>query len=248
MTKTCQFDFEGKKALVTGSSRGIGRSIARTLLERGATVFITSTSKTSPAWAASYKHVRHFQLNLTCRLSVDNFISNLSNIDPLDILINNAGVHEPEHLLRLTDRVWRKIFLTNLDGPMQLMRAVGDRMKNRSGGHIVNVASIAGTVCKPNAAAYSASKLALIGLTRAAAIDLAPHGILVNSVSPGTTHTNMVDKLLNQEQINSLVTRIPLGRLANPDEIANAILFLVSNLNTYITGQNLIIDGGTSIS
>jgi len=240
-------DFRGRRALVSGASRGIGEAIARTLLDLGASVAVTSTGS-APAWIAGYPNATYFDLDFGRPATVGEFFRRVEPFGPLDVLVNNAGIHQPQSVDEITDAAWEAIFEVNLRGPMQLMRHFAAQMKSRRSGRIVNVASIAGTVCKRGAGAYSSSKLGLVGFTRAAAIDLAPFGVLVNAVSPGTTQTEMVERILAEEQKRTFVAGIPMGRFARPQEIANAVVFLASDLNTYITGQNLIVDGGTVIA
>jgi 3-oxoacyl-[acyl-carrier protein] reductase len=240
-------DFRGKRVLVSGASRGIGEKVAKSLLNLGAYVAITSTSG-PPTWIKDYVNAMYFELDFSAPNTFNQFFKDVEKFGSLDILVNNAGIHDPQPLDQITDSAWEAIFDVNLNGPMQLMRHFAPQLKSRGSGRIVNVASIAGTICKRSAGAYSSSKLGLVGLTRAAAIDLAPYGVLVNAVSPGTTQTEMVERILTPEQKQAFTTGIPLGRFAMPQEIANAILFLVSDLNTYITGHNLIVDGGTVIA
>ena len=168
---------------MTGASRGIGEAIARTLLDLGASVAITSTAK-APGWAEAYPNASHFVLDFQEEESVNLFFRQIEQFGPADILINNAGIHQPQPIDHVTKEVWDRIFLVNLYGPMQLIKYFAPHMKEQRKGRIVNVASIAGTVCKRNASAYSSSKMALIGLTRSSAIDLAPFGVLVSAISP----------------------------------------------------------------
>lgn len=242
-----RLDFRGRRALVSGASRGIGEVVARTLLGLGASVAVTSTGS-APTWVAGHANAMHFELDFGRPATVDEFFRGVERFGPLDVLVNNAGIHRPQSVDEITDAAWEVIFDVNLRGPMQLMRYFAAQMKGRRSGRIVNVASIAGTVCKRSAGAYSSSKLGLVGLTRAAAIDLAPFGVLVNAVSPGTTQTEMVERILTEEQKRTFIAGIPMGRFATPQEIANAVVFLASDLNTYITGHNLIVDGGTVIA
>lgn len=239
-------DFVGKRAVVSGASRGIGETVAKTLLDLGAVVAITSTER-APEWAIKYPNACHFVVDFLRQDTVNDFLGQIETFGQVDILINNAGIHRPEPIDGISNQAWEDLFEVNLRGPMQLMRHFGGLMKSQRSGRIVNVASIAGTICRKGAAAYSSSKLGLVGLTRAAAIDLAPFGVLVNAVSPGTTETDMVDRILSLEQRQAFIDRIPLGRFATPQEIANAVAFLASDLNGFITGQNLIVDGGTIV-
>lgn len=239
-------DFRGKRAVVSGASRGIGEAVAKTLLDLGAMVAITSTER-PPGWARGYANVSHFVVDFLRQDTVDDFLQKIEAFGPIDVLVNNAGIHWPESIDGVSNQAWEAVFEVNLRGPMQLMRHFCAGMKQRRRGRVVNIASIAGTSCKKDAVAYSSSKLGLVGLTRAAAVDLAPFGVLVNAVSPGTTQTDMVDRILNPDQRRAFIARVPMGRFAKPQEIANAVAFLASDLNGFITGQNLVIDGGTVI-
>jgi 3-oxoacyl-[acyl-carrier protein] reductase len=167
------FSFAGKRAVVTGGSRGIGRAIA-----------ITSTGS-APEWIWDRPAVTHHPLDLEDEDSIDAFLSGMAKFGPIDIVINNAGIHQPQPIGRLSRDTWDRIFRVNLRGPMLLTQHFGAQMKEARRGRIVNIASIAGTMCRPNASAYASSKLGLVGLTRSSAIDLAPYGVLVNAVSPG---------------------------------------------------------------
>ena len=139
------FDFAGKTALVTGASRGIGQAIARTLLDLGAFVAITSTTG-APEWIKGYTNVSHFCLNFQEEESVKLFFRQIEQFGPVDILINNAGIHKPQPIEQVTREVWDRIFLVNLYGPMQLIKYFSVRMKEKKQGRIVNIASIAGTI------------------------------------------------------------------------------------------------------
>ena len=240
-------DFRGKKALVTGASRGIGEAIAKTLEELGATVAVTSTGRV-PEWVLARQCFTHLELDFMRPSTVKKFFSEIGQFGSLDVLVNNAGIHQPQDVAEITDAAWEAIFEVNLRGPMQLIRHFSEPMKSRGGGRIVNISSIAATIHRRCSSAYSSSKLGLLGLTRSVAIDLAPFGVLVNAVSPGTTETEMVDRILTDVQRRDFVSRIPLGRFAKPEEVANVVAFLASDLNTYITGHNLIVDGGTVVA
>ena len=231
---------------MTGASRGIGQAIATTLLECGAAVAIPSTGD-APKGLADYEKASHFTLDFTRDESLDTFLKDVASVGTVDILVNNAGVHQLEAVDEISAAACERLFRVNLYGPTILTRHFAAQMKASRKGRIVNIASIAGTVCRPNASVYSSTKLGLIGLTRATAVDLAPFGVLVNAVSPGTTSTDMTDRMLTQESRSSLVAAHPAGRLAEPREIANVVAFLASRWNSYITGQNIIVDGGTTI-
>lgn len=239
-------NFKEKTAIVTGATRGIGKAIAESLLRLGANVIITST-KDFPQWCNEYPNCTCKTLDLLDDDNVKNFTEELSNLEKIDILINNAGVNLFQSIDAMKYKDWNQIIRINLYGPMCLIKAVSPKMQFAKRGHILNISSIAGIVAKPGASAYSSSKAGLLGLTRACALDLAPYNILVNALCPGTTDTEMVKRLLTKEQSETFQRTIPLGRFAQPKEIANFALFLCSDLNTYITGQSLIVDGGATI-
>lgn len=239
-------DFSGKTAIVTGASRGIGKAIALTLLEQGCEVIITSTCFDSSRWRLKYKKCSHMILDFFSPRSVDEFCENAESLSGIDILINNAGIQIPEPIDTLKQEGWDKVLGVNLYGPMRLTRWATGKMKKSKKGRILNISSISGIVSKQCSAAYSASKSGLLGLTKAAALDLAPYGILVNALCPGYTQTEMMDAVsLKKQQI--FKESIPLGRFAMAGEIAVFAAFLCSDMNTYITGQTIVVDGGVTI-
>jgi len=239
-------DFTGKSALVTGASRGIGRAIAETLLTRNAEVMVTSTGEV-PEWCAQYPKCTHVSADFKNQQSLEKLLEKVDTMQTIDILINNAGIHKPEAAFEINDESWRYIFAVNLDAPMAIMRAVTARMKSQKRGRIVNIGSIAGFVSKPGSGAYAASKAALAALTRSIAVDMGPCHVQVNTLCPGHTQTDMVTSILSEQQQADFQKSIPLGRFAAPEEIANFALFLCSDLNTYITGQTVTVDGGVVI-
>lgn len=239
---------EGRHALVSGGSRGIGRAIAEELADRGARVTITSTGGPVPEWCAGRDDVMHAPLDLLDPASVDAFARALEGgeLGAVDILVNNAGRHRPQPADAIDPAALDELMRINLAGPMRLMRAAAPGMIERGHGRILNVASIAAFVARPGSGAYAATKGGLVGLTRAAALDLAPYGILVNALCPGYARTDMAERVLTEEQRQRLVANVPLGRLAEPEEIARFAAFLVSELNTYVTGQAVVVDGGVT--
>lgn len=237
------YDFTGKTALVTGASRGIGRAIAEGLLNLGAKVTITSTNNDCH-WSNDYDSCQHRVLDF---MDLNSVAACLGNCPDIDILINNAGVNMPEPIFELNDESWNNVLMVNLSGPMKMMRTLSKRMMIQQYGRVVNISSIAAMVSKPGSNAYSSSKAGLLGLTRATALDLAPYGVLVNAVCPGPTQTDMVNNLLSEGQRSEIIQNIPLKRLAKVDEIAAIVIFLCSDMNTYITGQAIVVDGGATI-
>ncbi len=239
---TCEkIDFTDKVAVVTGSSRGIGKAIADKLLSLGAHVIYTGTTMAEEKTTEK----TCLQLDLSKDESIKSFIKKVKDFKQIDILVNNAGINKIESVDEISEEKWEEIIKVNLTGPMVLTKEIAKIMKkNKGGGKILNISSIFGSVSKEKRNSYSASKFGLIGLTKASSIDLAPHNILVNALCPGFTLTDLTKSVLSKEDMEKLCEDIPLGRFAQEDEIAQSALFLCSDLNTYITGQTLIADGG----
>lgn len=240
-----KIDFSGKTAILTGGTRGIGRSIVLLLLESGCHVIYTGTKKqhVSPIKKGQFEC-----LDLCNEKSIERFIKEVINKTPnIDILINNAGINIIEPIDEIQDEHWEKVLKVNLTGSMRLMRGVAKVMKKNSrGGRILNISSIFGVVSKSKRNSYSASKSGIIGLTRASALDLAPYKILVNALCPGFTLTELTASILSRKEIKTLTADIPVGRFADVSEIAKVAVFLCSDLNTYITGQTIVVDGGVT--
>lgn len=215
-----------RTALITGASRGIGQAIVQLLQQSGYQVFAPPRK----------------DLNLLSRRSIDRFLDRHED-KPFDILINNAGVNQPEWIDQVNSRNLTETAQVNLLSPIRLISAVVPSMKRHRWGRIVNISSIFGVIARSKQVLYSATKHGLNGVTKALALELGPHNILVNSVCPGFTDTELVRKN-PPEKIAAIERDIPLGRLAQPEEIARLVAFLVSENNTYITGATLVIDGG----
>ena len=160
------------------------------------------------------------------------------------MLVNNAGVNKINPIDEIAEEDWDWINAVNLRGPFLITKMLAKKMKEQKSGRVVNISSIFGVVSKEKRATYSTTKWGLIGLTKAIALDLAPHNILVNVVSPGFVDTELTRRILGDKGIDELVGKIPQQRLANSEEISKTVLFLASEHNTYITGQNIIVDGG----
>ncbi len=243
-----QIDFSGKTVIVTGAMRGIGKAIAEQLQDSGATLILTGADKNKiGALSRSLKdkeNVSYFYLDFLNEESIAQFLSKIKSYKRIDACINNAGINRINYVYDTQTKDWDEIIKVNLRGPFLLSKEIGKLMRNRRYGRIVNIASIFGVVTKEKRAAYTASKAGLIGLTKTVAVDLAPYNILVNSVSPGFILTDLTKKILSIKEIKDLESKIPMGRLGVPEDVANITLFLASGLNTYITGQNIIVDGG----
>lgn len=236
-------NFKGKTAIITGATRGIGRGIADLLLERGCNTIITGTNLKDNFDPDKYgEHC--LPLNLLSDDSISSFKHKTSKLHRIDILINNAGINYIEPISELKQNNWDDIIKINLTGPMELMRHVSPIMQKARKGHILNISSVFGVISKEKRDAYSASKSGLVGLTKAAALDLAESNVLVNALCPGFTETDLTNSILTKAQKKELENQVPLRRFADVKEIANAAVFLCSDLNTYITGQILVVDGG----
>ena len=238
---------EGQICLVTGAGRGIGREIAETFYEAGATVYCNATSVESLQWVAQTGAAELIQLpfDITdpeqCRLAV---LQIMKEKKQLDVLVNNAGVEFNERI-GFFDRAHRdKMFSVNVFGPLELIQLSARLMQRKQKGSIINIVSKVGIYGNPGQLVYSATKGALIAVTKSAAKELAPGGIRVNAVAPGLTETDML-KTTSAEFLEARIKNIGMGRLAQPSDIANTCLFLASDLSTYLTGQVIEVEGAT---
>jgi 3-oxoacyl-[acyl-carrier protein] reductase len=233
---------EGKVAIVTGASRGIGAAIARELATRGARVIAGYRTGVAEA-------------ELLCKeigaVAVESDVATLAGVQALvaaagqriDVLVNNAGTNRDGLLLRMGDEDWDSVLRTNLDGTFRMCRAVSEIMLRQRSGSIVNVTSVSGIRGNPGQANYAASKAAVAAMTRTLAKELAKRSIRVNCVAPGFIDTDMVRKM-DPRVVEEVVKRIPMQRLGLPDEVAKVVAFLASDDARYITGQEWVIDGG----
>lgn len=239
-----------KTAFITGASRGIGRAIAKQLALDGYRVGINYLQSTEKA-EALISELRALGCNA---IAVQADVSDAEAItrairtveqtfSPIDLLVNNAGIAQQD-LFQYTDAtLWRRLFAVNVDGAYHTIQAVLPAMIARRAGSIVNISSMWGLRGASCEVTYSATKAALIGLTRSLAMELAPSHIRVNCVAPGVIHTDMVDQL-GEETISALCEQTPIGRLGTPEDIAQAVAFLASDKASFITGQVLTADGG----
>jgi 3-oxoacyl-[acyl-carrier protein] reductase len=241
---------EGKVALVTGASRGIGRAIAIGLAEAGAHVVVNyAGNETAAAEVAAHIHslgrkAITIQANVGNSAEVDAMVKQtLETFGQLDILVNNAGITRDNLLMRMKDEEFDEVINTNLKGVFNCVRSVTRTMMKQRSGRIINISSVVGTLGNPGQANYVAAKAGVIGLTKSAARELASRGITVNAIAPGFITTDMTDKL-SEEMRAQLLRQIPLARFGQPDDIAKTVLFLASDEASYMTGQTLHIDGG----
>ena len=244
------FDLTGRRALVTGGGSGLGLAIARGLAGAGAQVVINGRSRERLDAAANSLQrdslaVEVAAFDVTQSDAVSASLAALERNGPIDILVNNAAVNRRAPLESFTDDEWRALVAANLDGPFFVARAVIPGMKARRRGKIVNLCSLASDLGRPNIVPYATTKGGVRMLTRALAVELAPHNIQVNGIAPGFFRTEMNAALVNDADFSAWVARrTPAGRWANPPEIAGAAIFLASSAADYVTGHILAVDGG----
>ncbi len=229
----------GRRAVVTGGTRGIGWATATRLRDDGADVLATGTK---PDGAAP-EGCAYAAVEFTDMAATEAFAAKLAEFAP-HFLVNNAGVTNPEPFAEIGTTEFARVHQINLVAPMILCRAVLPGMRAAGWGRIVNISSMWGAVSKTGRATYSAAKTGLNGLTAGLAAEVAADGILANCVSPGYIDTEMLRSMVTDEQVAALVRSVPIGRLAQPEEIAAFVAWMAGPENTYISGQAILIDGG----
>ncbi|MCM3632074.1 MULTISPECIES: 3-oxoacyl-[acyl-carrier-protein] reductase [Paenibacillus] len=241
---------EGKKALVTGASRGIGRAIAIALAEAGADVAI-NYSGSEQAAAETAEAVRELgrkaiiiKANVGLAAEFEDMVKQVvEQLGAIDILVNNAGITRDNLIMRMKEEEFDQVIETNLKGVFNGIKAVTRPMMKQRSGKIINISSVVGVLGNPGQANYVAAKAGVIGLTKASARELAARNITVNCVAPGFIQTDMTDKLPDDMK-QSLAGQIPLAKLGEAADIANAVRFLASDAASYMTGQTIHVDGG----
>jgi len=239
-------DLKGKNALVTGSTRGIGRAIAEALSASGARVAVVGRdlARAEEAATAIGNNAKGFAADVGDTAAVAKLVSDVeAAFGSIDILVNNAGITRDNLVMRLKDEDWDAVIDANLRGAFAAIRAASRGMMKRRSGRIVNVASIVGIIGNKGQANYAASKGGLIALTKSVAKELASRNILVNAVAPGFIETEMT-AAMTPEARTALGQQIPLERLGTVADVASAVTFLVSDHASYITGQVFVVDGG----
>ena len=241
----------GKTALVTGASRGIGRAIALRLAEDGANVAVIYAGSADKAKAVVNEitalgvNAKAYRCNVADSAAVNETVKAVTNdLGKIDILVNNAGITRDGLMLRMKDEDFDAVLDTNLKGAFNMIRACYSGFIRKKSGRIINISSVSGIMGNAGQANYSASKAGVIGLTKSVARELASRGITCNAVAPGFIQTDMTENLGDN---NPLLNSIPLGRMGKPEDIAAAVAFLASDSAAYITGEVLKVDGGFAI-
>ena len=244
------FSLQGKAALVTGATGGIGAAIAKVLHGAGATIAISGTRAAvleELKAALGGERVHCLPCNLSDAADVERLVPAAhAAMDGLDILVNNAGITRDGLAMRMKDEDWQAVLDVNLTSSFRLARAAMKLMMKKRWGRIVSVTSIVGVTGNAGHANYAASKAALIGLSKSLAQELASRNVTVNCVAPGFIATSMTDAL-NDKQKEAILGKIPAGRMGSPDEIAAAVLYLASDEAAYVTGQTLHVNGGMAM-
>ena len=244
------FDLTGMTALVTGASGGLGSSIAKSLAARGARLAVSGSNVDKLEAFRSGLGAEHVALpcNLSDGAAVDQLVPQAVEAlgGKLDILVNNAGVTRDNLLMRMKDEEFEQVISINLEAAFRLMRAAAKPMMKARFGRIISVTSVVGVTGNPGQANYVASKAGLIGMTKAVAQELASRGITVNAIAPGFMTSAMTDAL-NDQQRDSILSRIPLGAMGTGEDIGAAVVYLASKEAGYVTGQTLHVNGGMAM-
>ena len=245
------FDLNGKKAMITGASGGIGQSISQAFYAQGATVALAGRNKDAldklAATMPDKARVHVVTGDLANSETADKLLADAETaMGGLDILVNNAGLTKDGLAMRMKDEDWQQVIDVNLTGAFRLTRAALKGMMKQRFGRIINITSVVGVTGNPGQANYVASKAGLIGMSKSLAQEVASRGITVNCVAPGFIATAMTDAL-NEDQRAKILNNIPAGKMGGPQDIASAAVFLASNEAAYITGQTIHVNGGMAM-
>lgn len=244
---------EGKVCLVTGGSRGIGRSIALRLAEFGSDVIITYARSADAAnevvaeMEAKGSKAKAMQADAVNLAQAEEVIASITEeFGKIDVIVNNAGITKDNLILRMTEEQWDDVITTNLKSVFNYSKAAAKPMMRNRGGSIINISSVVGISGNAGQTNYSASKAGIIGFTKSYAKELASRGIRANVIAPGYILTDMTDQL-DEKVLEGIKAETPLGRAGNADEVADAVVFLASDMSTYITGETIRVDGGMAM-
>lgn len=241
----------GKKkvALITGGTNGIGQEIANIFYDKGINVIITGTNEEKIAKINSQKNPNFYayEADFNNKTSFKSFLKEVEKINQIDILVNNAGINKIDEFTNTLSKDFKMIQSINVTAPYEISKRVVSKMKKNKFGRIVNISSIFGKLSKPKRSLYSISKFGLHGLTVALSAELSGKNILTNTVSPGFINTDLTKRILSKDEMKKLAKNIPSGRFGEPQEVAELVYFLCSEDNSYISGQNIFIDGGFTI-
>lgn len=242
---TAFISLDGKVALVTGASRGIGRAIAEQLAALGAKVIGTATSEKGAAAISDYLGAgQGLVLDVADTASIEQCLETIkANFGDIDILVNNAGITRDNLLMRMKDEEWFDIMQTNLTSVFRMSKAVMRTMMKKRFGRIITIGSVVGSMGNAGQTNYAAAKAGVLGFTKSLAKEVASRGITVNAVAPGFIDTDMT-KELSDEQKEAIFSQVPANRLGQPEEIAATVAFLASNQAAYITGETIHVNGG----
>lgn len=244
-----KISFKNKVVLVTGATRGIGKQIAEDFAKLGAQLILTGThpGQIDSLNAKNRKKGskrKYYCVDFLDRESLNTFLEDLTAYKRIDVCVNNAGINRLNAVDESRMEDWDDMVDVNLRAPYMLMRQVSKVMKKNRYGRIINISSIFGVVSREKRSVYTTTKYGLRGMTVTAALELAEYNVLVNAVSPGFIRTDMTAKNLSKKEQEQLIEQIPMHRFGTPEDISRTVLFLASPYNSYMTGQNVVVDGG----
>ena len=244
---TSWLNLEGKTVVVTGGASGIGKAVAQEFLQNGANVVVCDINPTKPEFEPGAGKYEYVVTDVTSRESVENMVEKAKEaFGKIDVLVNNAGITKDGLIARMSEEQFDMVASVNYKGVFNMIRHVTPVMMKQRSGRIVNVTSVAGLYGNPGQMNYSASKAGVVGMTLTAAKELGPRNITVNAVAPGFIETPMTE-VLGEEYKEQIKSQIPLRRFGQPEEIAGAVSFLVSDDASFITAQVIVIDGGMAM-
>lgn len=244
-----KISFKNKIVLVTGATRGIGKQIAKDFAQLGAELILTGTHQ-GQIDSLNAKHGKkkakrkYYCVDFSDKESLNGFLGALTAYKRIDVCVNNAGINRLNYVDESRMEDWDDMINVNLRAPYMLIRQISKLMKKNRYGRIINISSIFGVVSREKRSVYTTTKYGLRGMTVTAALELAKYNVLVNAVSPGFIRTDMTAKNLSKKEQEELIEQIPMHRFGTPADISRTVLFLASPYNSYMTGQNVVVDGG----